>query len=58
VTGTITLAAGTTTKLISVPIWSDALADTDEAFTVSLTGVNGAGVALIRRDATATILAG
>ena len=41
-TGTVSLAAGETTKTIEVAIATDALTETDEAFTVTLSNPSGA----------------
>ena len=61
ITGTLTFTVGTTgftpvTKMISIPIWPDANAGTNETFSVTLTGLNGAGVTLLASAATGTIL--
>ncbi len=55
-TGTVTFAAGSTAKTIGIPIWPDATPDTDETFTVTLSGVTGTGVTMIRSVGTGTIL--
>ena len=54
--GTLSFALGAKVQSITVPIWPDANPDTDETFTVTLSGLNGAG-SVIGSTATATILA-
>ncbi|WP_231748662.1 cellulase family glycosylhydrolase [Mycobacterium sp. M26] len=49
-TGTLTFAAGETTKVISVAAVGDTVVEPDETFTVTLSNAAGAGIA----DATAT----
>jgi hypothetical protein len=58
ITGTLTFAAGSTTKTINVPIWPNPTSITDQSFMASLTRLNGTGVTLIRPDATGTVYAG
>jgi serralysin len=57
VSGTINFTStGGTLKMISIPIWPDLNPDANETFTITLSGLNGAGVTLIRATATGTIL--
>jgi hypothetical protein len=55
-TKTLTFLPGQTLKTIAIPIWPDAVSDTDESFTITLSNLNGAGVTIIRGNATGTIL--
>jgi chitinase len=54
--GTLAFAAGSTLKTINIPIWPNAQPDTNEAFTITLSGLNGTGVTLTRTTGTAAIL--
>jgi glucose/arabinose dehydrogenase len=54
-TGTLNFPAGTVMVNISVPIWPDLIPEPDERFTISLTGLNGSGVALLRSSGIGTI---
>jgi hypothetical protein len=54
--GTIAFAANTTIRNISIPIWPDVVPDTDHTFTITLSGLTGSGVTLIRSGATVRIL--
>jgi large repetitive protein len=56
VTGTVTFTAGSSSKTISVPIWPSANLANDVGFTVSLSGLTGSGVTLIRSTGAGTIL--
>ncbi len=55
--GTVSFAAGSTLKTINVPIWPSAGSSTDQTFTVTLSGLSGNGVTLLRDTGTGTILA-
>ena len=55
-TGTLTFATGTSYKTISVPIWPNASILTDSDFTVTLSGLTGSGVTVIRSTGVGTIL--
>lgn len=55
--GTLSFPAGTLLRNVSLPIWPDLLIESDESFTVELSGLNGAGVTLVRATGTATIVA-
>jgi glucose/arabinose dehydrogenase len=55
-TGTVTFAANKTSRSVSVPIWPDLIDDADHQFTVTLSGLNGGGVTLVRATGTGTIL--
>jgi Big-like domain-containing protein/Calx-beta domain-containing protein len=54
VSGTLTFAAGTTTRPIQVPIVGDTIPEANETFTVNLTGAVGATIA--RASGTGTIV--
>jgi hypothetical protein len=54
--GTVTFAVGATSKTIKIPIWADPNSDANEAFTVTLSGLTGTGVTLVRAVGTGTIL--
>jgi hypothetical protein len=56
--GTLTFAAGQTSKTLSAPIYPDATAEPDQSYTVILSNVNGngTGVTVIRVTGTGTIL--
>ena len=61
-TGTLTFKVGATgftplLKTVGIPIWPDANVETNETFTITLSGLNGTGITLIGSTATATILA-
>ena len=56
--GTITFAKGAKRKTITIPIWPNSTSEGDETFTITLSGLNGAGVTIIRTTATATIYGG
>jgi hypothetical protein len=61
ITKTLTFTVGRSgftpvVKTISIPIWPDANPDTNESFTVTLSGLTGTGVTLIGDTATGTIL--
>jgi len=51
--GTLTFAAGQTSKTVAVPVAGDTAIEADEAFTLSLSGASGATIA--RATGTATI---
>lgn len=55
--GTLSFGNGTN-QTISIPIWADPNPDPDETFTVTLSGLNGSGVTVIRSTATGTIFGG
>jgi hypothetical protein len=55
--GTLTFVVGDSMKSIRVRIWADSTPDTDKTFTVTLSGLSGADVTLIRSTGTGTILA-
>ncbi len=57
-TGTLKFAAGTKQMMINVPIWSDPNADPDELFTITLSGLVGTGVTMLRSQSTQVILGG
>ena len=57
-TGTISFAAGTKKMTISIPIWPDASTEPDETFTITLSGLVGGGVTMLRSFSTQTILGG
>ena len=57
VAGTLSFAAGTVSKTISIPIWPNAAPITDVSFTVTITGVSSATVTPWRTTGTGTILA-
>jgi large repetitive protein len=57
-TGTIGFAAGTKKLTISIPVWPDANSEPDETFTITLSGLVGAGVTMLRSFSTQTILGG
>ena len=54
--GTLSFAAGSMVQIVNVPIWPDANPDTNQAFTITLSGLNGTGAKLIHATATGTIL--
>ena len=54
--GTLTFFVGDSKKTISVPIWADPSTDTDKSFTITLSGVSGTGVTVIRSTGSGTIL--
>ncbi|HEY5014302.1 MAG TPA: IPT/TIG domain-containing protein [Acidimicrobiia bacterium] len=56
--GTVTISAGKSSKVITVPIWPGTGAATDETFTITLTGVSDPAVTLFRATGTGTILGG
>ena len=56
VSGTISFASGTFAKTISIPIWANANPSSDQSFFVTLTGLTGGGVTIVRDTATGTIL--
>ena len=53
--GTLTFNPGATTKMIASPVWPDLGSDTDETYTVTLSGPTG-GVTLIRDTGTGTLI--
>ena len=55
-TGTLGFAANKTLRPISVPVWPDLIFDADHQFTITLSGLNGSGVTVIRTTGTGTIL--
>lgn len=55
-TGTLTFAAGSSNKTVRVPIWPNANLLNGVSFTVSLSGLTGSGVTLIRSTGAGTIL--
>jgi len=55
-TGSLTFPAGSSNEAVSVPIWPNASLLTGASFTVSLSGLTGSGVTLIRSTGTGTIL--
>jgi hypothetical protein len=57
VSGTLSFALGSAAKVIAVPLWANPNPSTDRSFIVTLTGVSGGGVSLIRSSAVGTILA-
>jgi len=57
VTGTIAFAAGSSARVLSIPIWANPGPSTDRSFVVALTGIAGGGVTLVRTAGTGTILA-
>ena len=54
--GTITFSSTATLRNLSVPIWPDLIPDADHQFTITLSGLSGSGVTLIRATGTGTIL--
>ncbi len=56
VSGTIAFASGSFAKKISFPIWANPNPTSDQSFSVTLTGVTGGGVTIVRDTATGTIL--
>jgi len=55
-TGTLTFAPGSSNETVSVPIWPNADLLSPVSFTVSLSGLTGSGVTVIRSTASGTIL--
>lgn len=52
--GAVTIAAGATTAGIDIAVYGDRIAEDDETFTVTLTGVSGGGGATLGSPAAAT----
>jgi glucose/arabinose dehydrogenase len=55
-TGTITFPVNATLRNITLPIWPDATHDADHTFTITLSGLTGSGVTMLRATGTGTIL--
>lgn len=55
--GTITFAAGTFSKKLAIPIWADPNPSFDKSFVVTLTGLSGESITLVKDTAIGTILA-
>ena len=53
--GTVALADGETTRLVSIPILEDSLPESDEQFSFTIDNVKGGAVLLVPRTATITI---
>jgi hypothetical protein len=56
VSGTLKFGTLSLLKSVSIPIWPAANPHTNETFTITLSGVSGTGVTLIRSTGTATLL--
>ena len=59
-TGTLTYRVNVAGKTptatnIGIPIWADTEPDTTESFTITLSGLTGTGVTVIRANATVTV---
>ena len=56
VVGTVSFAAGTTLKTISVPIWPDGELVSDKNFTITLSNVSDPVVTIVRPSATGPVI--
>jgi len=55
-TGTLSFRPGATAKVVNVSIWPGAGDGSDKTFTITLSGLSGTGVTMIRANGTGTIL--